>query len=86
MRLASHVALPTIITEPGEYVTRCDEVVTVTDIEKLYGHVPQRGYGHYHNDAQTLESWDISGRLLPHSLSDNDIVGPFQRGNGEQGG
>ncbi len=70
MREAEHVTLPTIITGPGKYRTRCGEIVTI-DSE-------WRGSakGRYEGDIQ--ESWDISGRLLRWTLSSNDIIQKLQ--------
>lgn len=63
---------PRIIVGPGQYVTRSGEIVTVKSIElpwvrRFYGAV-----GHYPNGTQ--EKWDVSGRCLPLTLTDNDVV------------
>ena len=63
--------LPTIITGPGRYITRCGEVVTIDFV------VPMKcfysAHGNYANGVK--ERWDRTGRLLPSTLSDNDVVG-----------
>lgn len=64
--------LPTIINSPGKYQTRCGETVTINRISKSRLGGPEWAHGHYENG--TPESWDISGRLLPFSLSANDVV------------
>jgi len=69
MRHANHVVLPTIITETGDYLTRGGEVVNITSI------VPYSAYGAtgtYH--CNIIDHWDVSGRLYPNMISDNDIV------------
>lgn len=69
MRFVQHIILPTIVTRPGRYVTRCGEVVTV---ERITTGLHASAYGYYSNGIE--ERWDACGRLLPHSLSKNDIV------------
>jgi hypothetical protein len=60
----------TVITRPGRYTTRSGEVVT---IERLGGYGGYWAYGQYADG--TVESWFVSGRLLPLYQSLNDIVG-----------
>jgi len=66
MRHASHIVLPTIITGPGEYRTRCGETVTIDTVGRF-------ATGRYSDGVP--ETWDVSGRLLPFNESKNDIVG-----------
>jgi hypothetical protein len=62
-------SLPIIIKAPGRYKTRGGEIVTVDRIVRgSYG-----AHGHYENG--TPERWDVNGRTLPFSESNNDIVG-----------
>lgn len=72
MRNANYVVLPTIITGPGQYVTRGGETVTITSVRPGNGE-PYAAQGGYANGVE--ECWDVSGRLYPNILSDNDIVG-----------
>ena len=62
--------LPTIITGPGRYFTRCGEVVTVLSVtgKSLYSCI-----GAYANG--TRESWHKSGRIFPATDTTNDIIG-----------
>lgn len=57
---------PVIITEPGQYVTRCGETVTITVLSR------KDAWGHYSNGVE--ERWDVSGILLHFSESANDIM------------
>jgi hypothetical protein len=66
MRHANHVALPIVITEPGKYRTRCGEIVTIETVRQY------DASGRYSN--QIPDTWDLSGRLYPSTLSDNDII------------
>lgn len=66
MRLAQHVGLPTIISKPGYFITRCGEVVEIESIDRWMAK------GKYDNGV--VETWDISGRLLPSVESQNDIM------------
>jgi hypothetical protein len=70
MRRVSFIVQPTIITRPGNYRTRGGEVVTIENI----GRGAYAAQGHYPNG--TNERWDICGRVLPFSLSQNDILEP----------
>ena len=70
MRSANLVTLPTIITGLGKYLTRDGEIVEINFIGE-----PGKAYaaiGTYSTGER--EDWDISGRVLPVSLSPNDIV------------
>ncbi len=67
MRLATLIALPVVISATGQYVTRRGEVVTIAHIHK--------GWADGRHSDGTPEKWDVSGRLLPFSESQNDIVG-----------
>lgn len=62
--------LPTIITEPGQYVTRCGETVTV-DVA-ISSAVRRNCTGHYSNGV--AECWHRSGRLYQGQTCANDIV------------
>jgi hypothetical protein len=65
------VLLPEIITEPGQYQTRCGEVVTVVSISQKYRH-DFENRGSYPNGV--AERWHKSGRIFATSTTDNDIV------------
>jgi hypothetical protein len=68
MRFHEHVVLPTVITVPGDYRTRCGEMVHVKSVH-------QQGWaaGNY-AVCGIPDVWDVSGRILRYSLSNNDIV------------
>lgn len=58
---------PTLVTGPGRYVTHGGEVVTIDRVDS------HRAFGQYGD--RTPEMWTRVGRVLPHYLSQNDIVG-----------
>jgi len=66
-RQRSHTGLPHFVTAPGEYLTRCGEKVTVTKVYKRFA------YGFY-NKPQIRESWNLNGRILLWTETDNDII------------
>ena len=68
---ASLVTLPIIITEPGEYITRRGETVTIDTVtsKQSFGCT-----GNYSNGGVIDERWHKSGRLYLHAKSDNDII------------
>lgn len=70
MRLANFVHLPDLVIGVGYYKTRRGETV---HINRLHGGVSNHYCEGCYSDG-TSEAWDKSGRLLPFSLSDNDIV------------
>jgi hypothetical protein len=72
-RLYAFVVLPTIIDGPGEYITRSGECICVTDIIMGPLGLPHSAKGIYQWIA-VHETWDISGRILPSTLTPNDIV------------
>jgi hypothetical protein len=63
------VTAPTIIDAPGEYVTRCGEIVTVV---RTSGEHSFSCTGTYSNGM--IEGWHKSGRLYSDKRCDNDIV------------
>lgn len=67
----SFILLPTIITEPGDYITRCGERVTIYTTA-AQTRAPFNCYGHYSNG--TVETWHKSGRLYFGQECANDIV------------
>lgn len=71
MRNANHVVLPTIIDEPGRYLTRNGEIVVIAKIDRSYG-ASYAAHGSYPNKVE--DRWDVSGRLYPSMLSNNDII------------
>jgi hypothetical protein len=74
MRLPSLEKLPTIIDELGHYVTRDGQQVYIREIRDGWA------FGAFLNGIP--ESWDISGRFMPHNqLTQDDIVA---KSNGEQ--
>ncbi len=70
---ASLVTLPDIITEPGEYITRGGEVVTVNIVSNHHDFGCKGVYtsGMF---AGTPEGWHKSGRLYLRAQSANDII------------
>lgn len=67
------VTLPTIITEPGQYITRCGETVTIdrTSSKHDFGNI-----GFYGIDEATItECWHRSGRINATRETNNDVVG-----------
>lgn len=66
---ASLVPLPTVITEPGQYVTRANEVVTVSTVSTKHDF---GCHGHYSQGIS--EHWHKSGRILFGMETCNDIV------------
>ena len=75
MRLANLVSLPSIIKSPGQYRTRCGDTVTVTRLST--GLSGGWAFGYY-DGSLIQESWDVSGRILPFTPTQNDIVSPLQ--------
>jgi hypothetical protein len=63
------ISLPRIVTGPGLYRTRSGETVTVDRFNGYNGFMAE---GSYENGP--AESWFISGRVLSHYLSKNDII------------
>jgi len=66
---ASLVTLPTIITEPGSYRTRCGEIVTIHAVSTRHYFECE---GVYPNGMR--EEWHKTGRLYATSPCKNDIV------------
>lgn len=65
------ITKPTVITKPGQYMTRGGAVVTVEVVSRR----PDFGCtGHYENGIH--EGWHKSGRLYAGMESSNDIVSP----------
>lgn len=62
--------LPDIIDEPGKYVTRIGEVVTVLTVNATRTFCDCRGM---YSDS-VVERWNVTGRLYTGQLSQNDIV------------
>jgi hypothetical protein len=69
-----HLGLPIVVDAPGSYLTRGGDVVTVEIISTSGGYGYQnRADGHYSTGVR--ETWSCrGGRVLPYSLSQNDIV------------
>jgi hypothetical protein len=63
------ITLPTIIDQPGEYLTRCGETVTVSVVSSKHD---LGCLGEYSPDIR--EGWHKSGRLYASTQSKNDIV------------
>lgn len=66
----SITGLPTLITAPGQYITRCGEIVTVERITPGHDFGCDGSY-----PGGPLESWHRTGRLYYGCESRNDIVG-----------
>jgi len=70
--------LPTVITAPGSYVTRCGDLVTVTTLGMhvtgtYKGLKDGFAHGHY-NHGEIKETWLASGRIWTNRECNNDIV------------
>ncbi len=63
------ISLPKVVTGPGVYRTRSGETVTVDGFSGHAGYIADGSYA-----GGPAESWYVSGRVLSHSLSKNDIV------------
>jgi hypothetical protein len=63
------VLLQEVITQPGNYVTRCGETVKVETASRKHQFAC---HGSYPNGIS--ESWHRSGRILASRETDNDIV------------
>lgn len=68
--MAPLVVLPTVITEPGYYLTRSGEVVHVYSVSKQHNF---DCFGAYQEDGQH-DSWHKSGRVYASRETDIDIV------------
>jgi hypothetical protein len=66
---ASLVTRPDVITEPGNYITRRGETVSITVASAKQDH---GCVGHY--PEGTPDRWHKSGRLYFHIQCENDIV------------
>ena len=66
---ASLVNLPTVILEPGTYVTRRGDFVSVSAVSSRHDFGCT---GQYHDGAN--EAWHRSGRIFASRESANDIV------------
>jgi hypothetical protein len=71
---ASLVALPDVITGPGQYVTRCGDIVT---INSAGGRAARFDCFGAYSDG-TRESWHRGGRIMASCQTANDIVRPNQ--------
>lgn len=63
------VCLPTVIVEPGDYITRCGEIVSVSVVSSRHDFGCK---GNYTNEVR--ESWHRTGRLFASRETANDIV------------
>ena len=61
--------IPVIIDAPGEYITRCGEVVQVTQSSHRHNF---GCIGTYSNNVR--EKWHKSGRIFATQESANDVV------------
>lgn len=66
------VILPTVITEPGKYVTRCGETVTIERSSAKHDFGNRGFYGS--TDERITEGWHRSGRVSASRESNNDVV------------
>lgn len=67
---AGLVTKPVVITEPGDYLTRCGERVTITRASDRHDH---GCHGRYLPNGPD-DRWHKSGRLYFGMTSDNDII------------
>ncbi len=65
------ISLPKVVTGPGVYRTRSGEAVTVDGFSGHAGYIANGSYA-----DGLAESWFVSGRVLSHYESKNDIMGP----------
>lgn len=71
--VTSFLNRPQIITKPGEYLTRCGEIVTIKGISEKRGSLGwQMAWGSYADGIN--ESWEVCGAILPSQQTQNDIV------------
>ncbi|MCF5374488.1 hypothetical protein [Pseudomonas syringae] len=63
---------PTVITEPGQYKTRCGEIVTVESTSAKHDFANRGFYGN--TESRIDESWHRSGRINASRQTTNDIV------------
>jgi len=63
---------PVVITEPGQYLTRSGERVTVESTSQKHDFGNRGYYGSA--DNRIAESWHRSGRVSASRESNNDIV------------
>jgi len=69
------MAMPRVIAAPGKYRTRCGEIVEVFHIaQKRSPYGWHYAWGEYPDETKTKEGWEVSGRILPHTETDNDII------------
>lgn len=66
------VPLPVIIDEPGAYVTRKGECVTVDFIGRVSTEHAFSCFGNY--SGGVCETWHKSGRLHASTETENDII------------
>lgn len=67
------VTRPTVIRQPGKYITRKGEVVTITAVS---GRHDFGCVGSYPNGVS--EGWHRCGRIFATSLTENDIIRELQ--------
>ncbi|MDP9897392.1 hypothetical protein J2W32_006451 [Variovorax boronicumulans] len=65
------VTKPVVVVAAGHYVTRCGEVVTVSQVSTKHDFGCRGRYGN-----GTVEGWHKSGRIFAGIETANDIVGP----------
>lgn len=65
------VTMPTIITEPGQYLTRSGELVEITKVSAFHEFACAGTYA----EAARRDDWHKSGRLYATLECANDIVG-----------
>ena len=64
---------PTVITEPGQYKTRCGEIVTVESTSAKHNDFENRGF-YGTKEARIDEGWHRTGRINASRETANDIV------------
>lgn len=64
------VTLPRVITEPGRYLTRAGEIVTITVTSSKH----DLGNAGYYEKCGTPDHWHHSGRIFASRETPNDIV------------
>lgn len=72
---ASMVAMPVIVVGPGRYVTRCGDIVTITEASDSHDFGCVGSYLYQASGRSSDDYWHKSGRLYGGMESASDIIG-----------